>query len=78
MVYDSSIGELSPETCGLASGTRMIGVPLSRHAVKNFRRDIYKNSISFAVIGRLVGIGDDALKVAFTKRFGLAEANAGV
>ena len=70
VVYDSSIGELSPETCGLASGTRMIGVPLSRHAVKNFRRDIYKNSISFAVIGRLVGIGDDALKVAFTKRFG--------
>ena len=48
----------------------MIGVPLSRHAVKNFRRDIYKNSISFAVIGQLVGIGDDALKVAFTKRFG--------
>ena len=70
VVYDSSIGELAAESSGLPSGTRMIGVPLSRHAVKNFRRDIYKNSISFAVIGRLVGIGDDALRVAFDKRFG--------
>ena len=42
VVYDSSIGDLSAEACGLAPGTRMIGVPLSRHAVKNFRRDIGK------------------------------------
>ncbi len=68
VIYDSSIGDIS-DTTKLPSGVTLIGVPLSRHAVKNFRRDIYKNSIAFSVIGRVVGISDDDLKVAFTKRF---------
>ena len=48
---------------------RLIPVPLSRYAVKNFRRDIYKNSISFAVIGRLIGLQDEEMEKAFVKRF---------
>ena len=68
VIYDSSVGEIT-DTSKLPNGVTMIGVPLSRHAVKNFRRDIYKNSISFAVIGRVVGISDDDLRVAFDKRF---------
>ncbi len=68
VIYDSSIGDIT-DTTKLPSGVTLIGVPLSRHAVKNFRRDIYKNSIAFSVIGRVVGISDDDLKVAFTKRF---------
>ena len=44
VIYDSSNGELTAES-KLPEGVRLIGVPLSRYAVKNFRRDIYKNSI---------------------------------
>ena len=68
VIYDSSNGEL-PEGHGLPEGVRLIPVPLSRYAVKNFRRDIYKNSISFAVIGRLIGLQDDEMEKAFVKRF---------
>ena len=68
VIYDSSVGKLD-NVKNLPSELRMIGVPLSRHAVKNFRRDIYKNSISFAVIGRVIGLDDEALKIAFKKQF---------
>jgi len=68
VIYDNSGGELS-EDCGVPAGARRIGVPLSRHAVKNFRRDIYKNSISFAVIGRLLGLDDEQMHHSFEKRF---------
>lgn len=68
VIYDNSGGEL-PDDCGVPDGARLIGVPLSRHAVRSFRRDIYKNSISFAVIGRLLGVEDDAMRVSFHKRF---------
>ena len=68
VIYDSSNGEL-PEGHGLPEGVRLIPVPLSRYAVKHFRRDIYKNSISFAVIGRLIGLQDDEMEKAFVKRF---------
>ena len=38
VIYDSSNGELSNES-GLPEGIKLIGVPLSRYAVKSFRRD---------------------------------------
>ena len=69
VIYDSSVGKLD-NVEGLPPELKLIGVPLSRHAVKNFRRDIYKNSISFAVIGRVIGLDDEALRIAFKKRFG--------
>ncbi|MEX2482534.1 MAG: 2-oxoacid:acceptor oxidoreductase subunit alpha [Gammaproteobacteria bacterium] len=68
VIYDSSGGGL-PADAGVPEGTRVIGVPLSRHAVRAFRRDIYKNSISFAVIGRLLGLVDADMRTAFEKRF---------
>ena len=66
VIYDNSVGELG-KIENLPDNLKVYGVPLSRHAVKNFRRDIYKNSISFAVIGRVIGLEDEALKVAFQK-----------
>ena len=45
VIYDSSNGEISSDNL-LPENVRLIGVPLSRYAVKHFRRDIYKNSIS--------------------------------
>ena len=69
VIYDNSVGELGGIE-NLPDNLKIYGVPLSRHAVKNFRRDIYKNSISFAVIGRVIGLEDEALRIAFKKRFG--------
>ena len=68
VIYDNSGGPL-PDEYELPAGTRIIGVPLSRKAVRTFRRDIYKNSISFAVIGRLLGLDDAAMHQSFEKRF---------
>ena len=75
VIYDSSNGEIS-DGHGLPDNVRLIGVPLSRYAVKHFRRDIYKNSISFAVIGRLIGLKDEDMKKSFEKRFGRRGAQA--
>lgn len=75
VIYDNSGGGL-PEGCEIPEGARVIGVPLSRHAVRTFRRDIYKNSISFAVIGRLLGLADADMRTSFEKRFGRRGAQA--
>ena len=75
VIFDNSSGGLPADT-GVPEGVQLIGVPLSRHAVKNFRRDIYKNSISFAVIGRLIGLADSDMRSSFEKRFGRRGAQA--
>ena len=69
VIYDSSGGDL-PDDSGVPEGARVIGIPFSRHAVRVFRSDIYKNSISSAVVGRLIGLDDDDMRAAFEKRFG--------
>ena len=67
VLYDNSGGPLPPGE--LPSDVRAFGAPLSRQAVKMFRRDIYKNSISFGLIGRILGLPDDTMRVSFQERF---------
>ncbi|MGR8950648.1 MAG: 2-oxoacid:acceptor oxidoreductase subunit alpha, partial [Gammaproteobacteria bacterium] len=67
VLYDSSGGKL--DASELPAHVRAIGAPLSREAVKVFRRDIYKNSISFGLIGRILGLPDDTMRLSFEKRF---------
>jgi|TARA_B100000929_G_scaffold217246_1_gene173972 2-oxoglutarate ferredoxin oxidoreductase subunit alpha len=68
IIYDNSGGSL-PDDSGVPEGARVICVPFSRCAVSNFRRDLYKNSISFAVVGRLLGLKDGDMRRSFEKRF---------
>ena len=68
VIYDSSGGDL-PTNSGVPEGARVIGIPFSRHAIRAFRQDIYKNSISSAVIGRLIGLSDEDMHQSFEKRF---------
>ena len=75
VIYDNSGGSIQDDW-GVPAGARLIGVPLSRHAVRIFRRDIYKNSISFAVMGRLLGLDDEAMRRAFERRFSRRGAQA--
>jgi 2-oxoglutarate/2-oxoacid ferredoxin oxidoreductase subunit alpha len=67
VLYDSSGGKLGADV--LPANIRAIGAPLSREAVKVFRRDIYKNSISFGFIGRILGLPDETMRLSFEKRF---------
>ncbi len=68
VIYDNSAGDLGDDV-DIPEGARLIGVPLSRCAVKSFRRDIYKNSIAFAVVGRFLGLDDEEMRQSFNKRF---------
>jgi 2-oxoglutarate ferredoxin oxidoreductase subunit alpha len=67
VLYDNSGGGLPAGV--LPDSIRAFGAPLSRQAVKTFRRDIYKNSISFGLIGRILGLPDDTMRVSFESRF---------
>ena len=67
VIYDSSGGTLRKGL--LPAEARVYGVPFAREAVRRFRRDIYKNSIAFAVAGRALGLPDDAMHDSFHKRF---------
>ncbi len=68
VIIDNSNDELL-QPSDIPEEVRVIGIPFSRHAVRSFRRDIYKNSISSAVIGRLIGFRDEDMRNAFRKRF---------
>lgn len=67
VLYDNSGGKLPSDV--LPEQVRAVGAPLSREAVKVFRRDIYKNSISFGLIGRILGLPDATMRLSFEKRF---------
>ena len=67
VLYDNSGGALPAGI--LPNEVRVLGAPLSRQAVKTFRRDIYKNSISFGLIGRILGLPDETMRVSFEARF---------
>jgi 2-oxoglutarate ferredoxin oxidoreductase subunit alpha len=67
VIFDNSGGPLPTDL--LPEGARTFNAPFSRHAVREFRRDLFKNSIVFAVAGRLLGLADEAMREAFVKRF---------
>ena len=67
IVFDDSSGPLSSGL--LPEGTRLYAAPFSRIAMRTMRRELYKNSIAFGIVGRLLGLDDDAMRDTFTKRF---------
>lgn len=72
LIFDSSDGPLAQD--GLPAGTKVIEVPLARLAVRDMRRDLYKNSLAFAIAARLVGAADAVAEAAL--RTSLAELPA--
>jgi 2-oxoglutarate ferredoxin oxidoreductase subunit alpha len=54
---------LVPET-GL-----LIPVPFSRLAVRDLRRDLFKNSLGFGLMGRVIGLADDEVENCLRKQF---------
>lgn len=70
IVFDSSKGNLS-ETL-VKPGFRVYSAPLGNLAATELRRNIFKNTAAFAIVGRLLGLEDqlliDLLKVRYEKR----------
>jgi 2-oxoglutarate ferredoxin oxidoreductase subunit alpha len=78
VIYDSSNGE--PHPASLPEGVRLFTVPFGRMAVRDLRRELFKNSFSFGVVTRVLNVEDsEAIDVLskHVQRFGesMAEAN---
>lgn len=57
VIFDSSVGDVDRST--LKPGVTAISIPFGRLAVRDLRRDLFKNSLSFGVVTRVLGIDDD-------------------
>ncbi len=58
VVYDASDGPAPRHA--LPGRATVLEVPLGRLAVRDLRRDLYKNSVAFGLVARLVGASDGA------------------
>ena len=59
IVFDSSKAALSSEL--QKPGFRIFAAPLGNMAASELRRNIFKNTIAFAILGRILGIEDSVL-----------------
>jgi 2-oxoglutarate ferredoxin oxidoreductase subunit alpha len=78
VIYDSSNGEPHPDS--LPAGVRLFTVPFGRMAVRDLRRELFKNSFSFGVVTRVLNVEDsEAIDVlsSYVQRFSedMAQAN---
>ncbi len=67
VIFDDSGGPLPSGL--LPEGTKLYAAPFNRIAMRTMRRELYKNSIAFGIVGRLLGLEDEAMRRTFTKRF---------
>ncbi len=67
VIFDESGGKLTNGS--LPKGIKLYSAPFNRIAMRTMRRELYRNSIAFGVVSRLIGLEDEALKEIFKKRF---------
>lgn len=77
VIYDSSAGH--PPAGHLPETATVFEVPFARLAVRDLRRDLFKNSFAFALVARILGVTDDeaaeVLEARFARRPRLVEPN---
>ncbi len=67
VIFDASDGPV--ERTHLPSGVRVFEIPFARMAVRDLRRDLFKNSLAFGVAARMLGAGDAEAEEVLTQRF---------
>jgi 2-oxoglutarate ferredoxin oxidoreductase subunit alpha len=67
IIFDSSKGELSQKL--RLSGLTVFSAPLGNMAASNLRKNIFKNTVAFAILGRLLGIDDALLEQVLRARY---------
>jgi Pyruvate/2-oxoacid:ferredoxin oxidoreductase gamma subunit len=67
VVFDSSREALPP---GLLPETALlVPVPFSRLAVRVLRQDLFKNSLGFGLVGRIIGLPDEEVEGCLRNHF---------
>lgn len=66
VVFDDSGGKLNGQ---LPKDVRLYSAPFNRLAMRTMRRELYKNSIAFGLVGRILGLEDESLMKTFEHRF---------
>jgi 2-oxoglutarate ferredoxin oxidoreductase subunit alpha len=67
VIFDSSREAMPP---GLVPATALlIPVPFSRLAVRDLRRDLFKNSLGFGLLGRIIGLADEEVENCLRNHF---------
>ncbi len=67
IIFDSSKGELSEKY--KRSGFTIFSAPLGNMAASSLRKNIFKNTVAFALLGRLLGIEDGLLQEVLRMRY---------
>ncbi len=80
VIFDSSGGPAPREH--LPAGATVYEIPFARLAVRDLRRDLFKNSLGFGVVARILSVPDDEAADVLSRRFAhlpprVAEANLG-
>ena len=67
VIFDASRG--APPDGYLADTVRLFAVPFGRMAVRDLRRDLFKNSLGFGLLARILGVADDEAVDCLRHRF---------
>ncbi|MEE9582127.1 MAG: 2-oxoacid:acceptor oxidoreductase family protein, partial [Acidimicrobiia bacterium] len=67
VIFDASAGPAPSQH--MPEGVRVFDVPFARLAVRDLRRDLFKNSLSFGVLTRVLGVPDAEAIATLEQRF---------
>ncbi len=67
VIYDTSRGPLPEDS--LSPDVVVLPVPFSRYAVRDLRRDLFKNGFGFGLVARVLGIEDEEAEECMKMRF---------
>ena len=67
VIFDSSREAMPPDL--VPETALMIPVPFSRLSVRDLRRDLFKNSLGFGLLGRIIGLADKEVESCLRKHF---------
>jgi 2-oxoglutarate ferredoxin oxidoreductase subunit alpha len=67
VIFDASAGPAPSQH--MPEGVRVFDVPFARLAVRDLRRDLFKNSLSFGVLTRVLGVPDAEAIATLERRF---------
>jgi 2-oxoglutarate ferredoxin oxidoreductase subunit alpha len=67
IVYDDSKGKLSDAS--MKPGYKVYSAPLGNLVANELRRNIYKNTAAFAIVGRILGLEDELLLEVLRARY---------
>ena len=67
VIFDSSRQAMPPDL--VPETALMIPVPFSRLSVRDLRRDLFKNSLGFGLLGRIIGLHDEEVESCLRNHF---------